>query len=84
MMATMKARSEKVVQHIDVGGDSRDQAAHGVAIVEGDVQALEVRHELLAQIEHGELAGVLHEIGLRESEDERAEQYAEIEQAHGG
>ena len=50
MMATMKrkhqhvaedgdeAGGEEVVQHVDVGGDAGDQAADGVAVVEGEVE----------------------------------------------
>ena len=43
-----------------------------------------MRHELLAQIEHGELAGVLHQVDLREFEDEGAHQDSQKHQADGG
>ena len=74
--------SEQIVEHVHVGGDARHQPAHRVAVEEGQIQCLQVRHELLAQIEHGELAGVLHQVDLREFEDEGAHQHAQIQHAH--
>ena len=71
-----QAGGEEVVQHVHVGGDARHQAAHGVAVVERQVQPLQVLHELLAQVEHGELAGVLHEVGLGELGEEGADEHA--------
>ena len=79
-----EAGGEQIVEHVDVGGDAGDQAAHGVAVVEGQVETLQVFHELLAQVEHGELAGPLHQDGLGEFGDEGAGQHDEIEQRDAG
>ena len=79
-----QAGGEQVVQHVHVGGDARDQAPHGVAVEKGHVQFLQVRHQLPAQVEHGALPGVLHQVDLRELEDEGAQQYPEVEQGNGG
>ena len=96
MMATMKLSTstsprivtrpggEQVVEHVDVGGDARHQAADRIAVVEGDVEPLQVRHQLAAQIEHGELAGVLHQVRLRELAEEGADQHAQVEQTDAG
>ncbi len=75
-----QAGGEQVVEHVDIGGDAGDQAAHRVVVVEGQVETLQVLHELLAQVEHGELAGVLHQVRLREFGDEDAGQHGEVEQ----
>ena len=75
-----QAGGEEVVEHVDVGGHARYQAADGIAIVEGEVEALQVLHELLAEVEHGELPGPLHEHGLGELGDEGGEQHAGIEE----
>ena len=65
-----QAGGEQVVQHVHVGGDARDQAAHGIAVVESDVELLQVRHQLPAQVEHGLLADALHQVHLPEFEHE--------------
>ncbi len=75
-----QAGSEQVVEHVDIGGDAGDETAHRVAVVECEIEGLQVFHQLLAQIEHGKLAGVLHDIGLREFGDEVAGQHAKVEQ----
>ncbi len=59
-------RSEQVVEHIHVGGYPSDQAAYRIAVVESQIEPLQMFHELLAQIEHGELTGVLHQVRLGE------------------
>ena len=61
---------KEIVQHVHVAGHAGHQAAHRIAVVEGQVEILQVLHELAAQIEHGELAGVLHQVHLRELTDE--------------
>ena len=43
----------------------------GIAIVEGEIQALQVRHQLAAQIEHGLLSDPLHEVLLAEVAEHR-------------
>ena len=67
-----QARCKQVVEHVDVGSHAGDQAADRVAVVEAQVQPLEMRHQLAAEVEHGELADVLHEVDLAELEQERA------------
>ena len=73
------AGGEHLVQRVDVGGDARDQAADGVLVEEGDVQALQVAEDLAAQIEHDFLAGPLHEVGLQELEQEAEDQQSDID-----
>ena len=79
-----QAGGEQLVEDIDVGGDARHQAAHGIAVVEGDVEILQVGHQLAAQVEHGLLADVLHDVHLGEFEQEDTEQGREIEHRHLG
>ena len=50
-------------------------------VVEAQVEPLEVFHELLAQVEHGELSGVLHDVHLDELGDEGSHQDRQIEQS---
>ena len=54
------AGREQVVQHIHVGGDTRHHAAHRVAVVETQLQALQVAENLLAQVVHDFLSHQLH------------------------
>ena len=75
-----QAGREEVVEHVDVGGHAGYQAAHGIAVVEGEVEPLQMFHELLAQVEHGELAGLLHQVGLGELGDKRCHQDGDVEQ----
>ncbi len=70
------------VQRIDVGGDAGDQAAHRIAVVIGDVERLQVLHQFAPQIEHGELAGALHQIRFDELADEADQQRGEIERGN--
>ena len=59
------AGGEQVVQHIHVRSDPRHQPAHGVAVKEAHLQALEVRKKLLAQVVHHALPHHLHGERLR-------------------
>ncbi len=61
-----QAGGEQLVQRVHVGGDARDQAAHGIVIVEGEVQSLQVRHHFAPQVEHGFLSHPLHDELLAE------------------
>ncbi len=72
------ARSEHLVQSVDVGGDARDQPADRILVVESDMHALQVAENLAAQVEHHFLPGPLHEVGLQELEHEGEHQQAEI------
>ena len=73
-------RREQLVEHVHVGGDPGDQPAHGVVVEEGDIQLLEVSHQLPAQVEHGVLAGPLHRVGLDEAGDQRREKHHQEQQ----
>ncbi len=79
-----QARREQLVEHVDVGGDASDQAAHRVVVVERDVQLLQMGHHFPPQIEHRFLADVLHDVHLGELEQEDAEKGGQIEQGHLG
>ena len=73
------AGGEHLVERVDVGGEAGDEAADGVAVVEGGRHALQVAEDLAAHVEHDLLAGPLHEVGLQQFEQEGEEQRAEIE-----
>ena len=68
------AGGEQVVQHVDVGRDPRHQPADRIAVVELQVEALQVPVDLHAQVEHDALPGHLQHPGLEVLERERAEQ----------
>ena len=74
-----QAGGPQFIQGVDVGGDASDHAAHRIAVVVGNVEALQVLHQFAAQIEHGELAGTLHQIGFRELAQESDHNRGEIE-----
>ena len=61
-----EARGQQFVESIHVGGDAGQHAPYGGAVIERQVEALKVRHQVAAQGEHGLLSGPLHEVGLRE------------------
>ncbi len=48
-------RAEQLVEGLDVARNPRDEAARGIAVVEAQVQALEVSEELGSQIVHDAL-----------------------------
>ena len=75
-----QARGKQLVQRVDVRGEARDQAADRVVIVESHIQALQMRHQLRAQIEHGLLSDPLHQVLLAEVAKQRGKQSGEIEQ----
>jgi hypothetical protein len=68
------ACGEQIVQHVDVGRDPRHQAADRIAIVEADVEALQMLVDLHAHVEHDALAGQLQDPRLQELQRERAQQ----------
>src|SRR5260221_2712280 len=70
---------EHFVQGVDVGGDARDQASHGILVIEADVEALQVAKDLAAQVEHDFLSGPLHEVGLQVFEQKAEEREADVE-----
>ena len=61
-----QAGREQLVEGVHVGGDTGDQAAHRVVIVEGKIQALQPRHHFAPQVEHGFLSHPLHDVLLAE------------------
>ena len=73
------AGGEHFIQCVDVGGDARDQAADGILVEEGNVQALQMAEDLAAEIEHHFLAGPLHEVGLQKLEQEAEDQQSDID-----
>ena len=75
-----QTRGEQFVEHVDVGGDARHQPADRIAVEECDVQPLQVRHQLAAQVEHGALAGVLHDVRLAERREKTADEHTQVEQ----
>ena len=79
-----QAGRKQVVEHIDIGGHAGHQAAYGVAVVEGQVEALQMFHQLLAQVEHGQLTGPLHQAHLGELGDESPGQHCQVEQRDAG
>ena len=72
------AGGEHVVDGVDIGGEARDQPAHGMGVKEADVHALHVAEDVAAQIEHDLLAGPLHQVGLDELKEIGAQQRAQI------
>ena len=60
--------SEQVVQHVHVRCHASHQAPDGISVEKCNIERLQVRHQLPAQIEHGLLAGPLHQVGLAEIE----------------
>ena len=73
------ARGEHLVECVDVGGDTGDEAADGVAVEEGYMERLDVTEDLAAEIEHDLLSSPLHHVGLQELEQEGEGESAEIE-----
>ena len=74
------ARREELVQHVDVGGHAGHQPAHGVAIVELQVQPLQMTNHLHPHVEHDSLAENLQRPGLEVLERKRA---CQCQQEHG-
>src|SRR5262249_39975382 len=56
--------SEHLVDGINIGGNTGDQPAHGVLVIEADVHTLQMTKDLAAQVEHDFLACPLHEVDL--------------------
>ena len=74
------AGGEQVVQHVHVRGHAGNHPPHGVAIEEAQLQALQVRKDLFAQIVHHALADHLHGEVLSEFQQERQQRRRQIEQ----
>src|SRR6185369_3854757 len=74
------ARREQIVQDVDVGGHPGHQTADRIAVVEPQVQALQVAVNGHLQVEHDALAGELHRPGLDVFGGKRGHQDGQIEQ----
>ena len=66
-------------KRVHVGGEARDQAAHRIAVVEGEIELLQVIHQLAAQVEHGLLSDPLHEVLFAEVAHQRTGDGQQIE-----
>ena len=73
------AVGKHVVDGVHVGGEARDQPAHGMRVKEADVHALHVAEDVAAQIEHDLLADPLHQVGLNEFKEIGGEECDEID-----
>ncbi len=71
------ARGEQVVEDVHVRRDAGHQPADRVAVVELDVQALQVPVDLHAHVVHDPLPESLQDVGLQVLEDERANEDGE-------
>ena len=78
------AVGEHVVDGVHVGGQARDQAAHGVDVEEAHVHALHVAEDVAAQVEHDLLAGPLHQVGLDELQGISSDQKGEVDLGQAG
>ena len=63
---------EQLVEGVDVGGDAGHQPADRIAVVESEIEALEMAVDLHPQIEHDPLPHHLHRPCLHVLEHERA------------
>ena len=72
------AGGEHLVQRVNVAGDTRDQPANWILVEECNVQPLQVAEDLAAQVEHHLLPGPLHDVSLRELEQEAEQQDADV------
>ena len=72
------AGGEHFIQGVHIGGDTRNQAADRILVVEADVHVLQVAEDLFAQIEHDHLAGPLHEVSLQIVEQETEHNQSDI------
>ncbi len=73
------AGREQLVEHVDVACHPRHQPADRVAVVEAQVQPLQVRVQLHPQVVHDALAGQLHHPGLHVLERERTGQDRQVD-----
>ena len=76
------AGREELVQGVHVGGHPGDQPADGVAVVEGDGQALQVAEDLPAQVVHDVLPHELHHVALGVEHEEREHQGHQVDHRH--
>ncbi len=73
-----EAGREQIIEHVGVAGYTGDQAADRVAIVKCQVELLKALHHFAPEIEHGALAGVLHDVGLGELAHETGGEHTKI------
>ena len=78
------ARREQIVERVDVGRDARHQPADRIAIVEAEVEPLQVAVHLHAQRVHDALADRLQDVRLAVLEGEAGDEQAGKERGPGG
>ena len=74
------ARAEQIIQGVYVGRHACHQPTDRVAVIEAEIEALQVARDLHPQIEHDPLARQLHGVGLGVLQGERSNQYAQEQQ----
>ena len=74
------ARREQIVDDVDVCRHSRHQPADRIAIVERQIEPLQMRVDLHAHVEHDALPDHLHHVGLGVLERERRNQHGQVDQ----
>src|SRR5439155_25367772 len=79
-----ESRGKEIIECVYIGGDASKQPSHRIAIVERQIEPLQMFHDLAAQIEHGVLAGVLHKIRLRELAEECPHDHSQVKQSNEG
>ncbi len=79
-----QARGKQIIQHIHVGGDARYQAPDRILIEVGDIEPLQVSHELTAQIKHRLLSCPLHQVRLSEIKKETEYDDTQVDQGNLG
>ena len=73
---------EQLVDGVHVGGHARHQASHRVVVEEADVQPLQVRVDLAAQVHHHALPGHLQDVDLAEAHHEGGDEGGQVEKGH--
>jgi hypothetical protein len=83
-MSAMIVMAPAVRISLDIVGETRDEAADGVAVVEGDGHSLEVPEELEAEIVHHLLGDDHHLDSLRVPEDEPDDEHHRVQASDPG
>ena len=60
------SRAKQLIQNVDIRRYARNQPADRISIEILNIELLQVRHDLAAEVKHRVLAGPLHQIGLAE------------------
>src|SRR5579885_1764590 len=78
------SRSEHLIEHVHVAGDTRHQPADRIAIEELNLQLVQMLEHLHAHVIHRALADHLHVVSLAIVQYERSDQACEVEQSYCG